>query len=92
MTTVPPVLTAGSLATLMQDTGQAGQPWSQPERLNYATTEFDEQEWANVKSHIATAINPGVMIGEQGWTDLEPQPAILVVDDCDDTLLSLIHI
>ena len=86
MKTVPPVLTAESLATLMQDTGLAGQPWSQPERLNYATMEFDEQEWANVESHIATAINPGVMIGEQGWTDSEQQPAILVVDSFDDTL------
>ena len=39
-----------------------------------------------MESHIATVIDPGVIFGEQEWADLEHQPAILVVDDFDDTL------
>ena len=65
---------------MMQGTERTGQPWSQPDRLNYATTEFDKQEWATVESHRTTMDDPGETFGEQEWTRTNDKNAFTVAD------------
>ena len=88
---VPPASTAGSSITLMQDAEHTGQPWSRLETLNYATTEFDEQEWANMANHIVMVDDPGGVSGQQEWTGTTIEN-VFTVGNLDEAPVSYTHL